>query len=180
MGDNLIDNNKNNGLGSSSSSMRNIAASNKNDNHYRMLWAGSDNAICHGGSGLHNVPLARLQEVFLSFFKSAVEVFEVIRVIGPFPNVKNTLKGNIVNSNNTPNNIANTIYTSMIDGTGKEVLAGKEENEKNVPIDVILATENIIVWKVPNNDDNGNNGDDYLIFVREFDLDGRLDILRVS
>merc|ERR1712157_408114 len=122
--DNLIDNNKNNGLGSSSSSMRNIAASNKNDNHYRMLWAGSDNAICHIGSGLHNVPLARLQEVFLSFFKSAVEVYEVIRVIGPFPNVKNTLKGNIVNSNNTPNNIANIIYTSMIDGTGKEVLAG--------------------------------------------------------
>merc|ERR1712157_401428 len=103
---------------------------------------------------------------FLSFFKSAVEVYEVIRVIGPFPNVKNTLKGNIVNINN---NIANILYTSMIDGTGKEVLAGKEENEKNVPIDVILATENIIVWKVPDDDSKGNNanGDDYLIFIRE-------------
>ena len=28
---------------------------------YRMIWAGSDEAICHLGTGLHKVPLARLQ-----------------------------------------------------------------------------------------------------------------------
>ena len=150
------------------SNLRTIAAS---SNQYRMLWAGSDAAIYHIGSGLHKVPLARLQEVFLSFFKSTIEVYEVIRVIGPFLNVKNILKDHITYKNNT------ITYTSMIDGTGKEVLAGKEQNQKIVPLKVILATENIIVWKNP--DSTAENGQDLLIFIREYDMDARLDILRV-
>jgi len=167
---------ENNASSSNNNILRNIAASNKNDNQYRMIWAGSDDAICHVGSGLHNVPLARLQEVFISFFKSTIDVYEVIRIIGPFPNVKNTLKGQINYKGTNPS----ITYTSMIDGTGKEVLAGKEDNQKIVPLDVILATDNIIVWKKPNDsNDTNNTGEDMLIFIREFDMDGRLDILRV-
>ena len=55
---------------------------------------GSDVAICHVGTGLHKVPLARLQEVFLSCLgRNRLEVLEVIRILGPFPNVKNVLQG---------------------------------------------------------------------------------------
>lgn len=49
---------------------------------YRMVWAGSDDAICHLGTGLHNVPLARLEEVFLTLGKKRIEVKEVIRILG--------------------------------------------------------------------------------------------------
>lgn len=31
---------------------------------YRLAWVGSDESICHIGTGLHKVPLARMQEVF--------------------------------------------------------------------------------------------------------------------
>lgn len=42
------------------SSMKNLCAGTKRRD-YRMIWAGSDDAICHVGTGLHKVPLARLQ-----------------------------------------------------------------------------------------------------------------------
>ena len=170
----LVENNGSNS--NSNSNLRSIAASNKS-NQYRMIWAASDNAICYLGSGLHNVPLARLQEVFISFLKSTIEVHEVIRLIGPFPNVKNTLKGEISGfTTNTPS----IKYTSMIDGTGKEVLAGKQENEKIVPLDVVLATENVIIWKDPNGSGSGSGSEeDFLVFIREYDMTAKLDILRV-
>merc|ERR1719296_610550 len=176
----LVENNGSNSNSNinSNSNLRSIAASNKS-NQYRMIWAASDNAICYLGSGLHNVPLARLQEVFISFLKSTIEVYEVIRLIVPFPNVKNTLKGEISGfTTNTPS----IKYTSMIDGTGKEVLAGKQENEKIVPLDVVLATENVIIWKDPNGSGSGSGSgseEDFLVFIREYDMTAKLDILRV-
>merc|ERR1712157_511157 len=78
-----------------------------------LLWVGSDDSICHVGTSLHNVPLARLQEIFLTLTNRNVELYEVIRILGPFPNVKNTLRGTVSKSKIT--------YTSMIDGTGKEI-----------------------------------------------------------
>jgi len=179
----LVENNGSNSNSNinSNSNLRSIAASNKS-NQYRMIWAASDNAICHLGSGLHNVPLARLQEVFISFLKSTIEVYEVIRLIGPFPNVKNTLKGEISGFTTNTNNTPSIKYTSMIDGTGKEVLAGKQENEKIVPLDVVLATENVIIWKDPNGSGSGSGSgseEDFLVFIREYDMTAKLDILRV-
>lgn len=73
----LIDNpNPNSGL-------RVLTAGQKLRN-YRMAWAGSDEAVCHLGTGLHNVPLARLEEVFLTLGKNRIDVKEVIRILGPF------------------------------------------------------------------------------------------------
>ena len=71
---------------------------------YRLAWVGSDAAVCHVGTSLHKVPLARLQEVYLSLGgggsvgvnKNKWELIEVIRILGPFPNVRNTLRGNVV------------------------------------------------------------------------------------
>lgn len=59
--------------------------------NYRLAWVGSDDALCHVGTGSHKVPLARMQEVFLTCQgKGRVEIFEVISILGPFPNVRNT------------------------------------------------------------------------------------------
>jgi len=50
------------------SSMKTLCAGQKRRD-YTMIWAGSDDAICHLGTGLHKVPLARLQvRYFLYFF----------------------------------------------------------------------------------------------------------------
>merc|ERR1712157_669780 len=139
----------------------------KEEKNYRLLWVGSDDSICHVGTSLHNVPLARLQEIFLTLTNRNVELYEVIRILGPFPNVKNTLRGTVSKSKFT--------YTSMIDGTGKEILA---DEDKQVPLDILLATDNVLIWRVPNKD--SEDGKDLLVFLREFDMDTRLEALRVA
>ena len=67
---------------------------------YTLAWVGSDDAICHVGTGLHKVPLARLQDIFLTVgnvgvTNNAWRMMEVIRILGPFPNVRNTLLGSV-------------------------------------------------------------------------------------
>ena len=163
---------------------------------YRLAWVGSDNAICHIGTSLHKVPLARLQEVFLTLGYNRWELYEVIRIIGPFPNVRNTLKGDVKlnklsSSSYEREGVRMEIsYTSMIDGTGKEILAGKEDNIKYVNLDVWFANEKVIVCTVPsegkeNDDGNGEDpftGDGFnvLFFVGEENLDEQLEKLRAA
>lgn len=159
---------------------------------YKLVWAGSDEAICHIGTGLHKVPLARLQEVFLNIGnKAKIEMYEVIRILGPFPNVKNTLLGDvsIVSKNNKRNNNNNEKmldiqFNSMIDGTGKEILAGTSENIRNVDLSVLYASEQIVICKVPDSDDDDDeeekdDGSNLLIFFQEVDVEAELELLRV-
>mmetsp|Transcript_126189 Transcript_126189/g.353364 ORF Transcript_126189/g.353364 Transcript_126189/m.353364 type:complete len:445 (-) Transcript_126189:10-1344(-) len=168
--------------------------------NYRLAWAGSDDAICHVGTGLHKVPLARLQEVFWSCLgKNRVELLEVIRILGPFPNVRNTLQGNVKllkSSNNNNNKSAldddasvttmNIVMDSMVDGTGKEIMAGKEENVRRVNLELYFADERAMVAVVPPEDGSRranpleNKGFNVLVFLQEEDLDEKLDSLRVS
>lgn len=165
---------------------------------YRLAWVGSDAAICHIGTSLHKVPLARLQEVFLSLGYNRWELFEVIRILGPFPTVRNTLKGDVKLSK-LPSSTTNLnregvkmqiSYTSMVDGTGKEILAGKADNIKYVDLDVWFANEKVIVATVPptGEDDGGvyevdplkGDGSNVLFFVEEENLDGQLEKLRAA
>ena len=112
------------------------------------MWLGSDNSKCHAGSMLHNVMLARLQEVLASFFKLTIEVCESKRTIGMFPIVGDaTYERDSINPS--------IKCASMIDGQGKEVLAGKQENQKIVSLDFVLANNNIIIWENP--DDDGDS-----------------------
>ena len=53
-------------LTKSQSSITFKALLNRNLMNYSLAWVGSDEAICHLGTGLHKVPLARLQDIFLS------------------------------------------------------------------------------------------------------------------
>lgn len=161
---------------------------NKERSNYRLAWVGSDDAICHIGTGLHKVPLARMQEVFLNCIgKNRLEILEVISLFGPFPNIKNTLLGTtkMINTSNNDNSCMMQIaMDSMIDGTGKEILAGTEDNIRKVDLQVAFCDERVIVAVVPNDNDNDNPLDDdgkrVLVFTKEKDLDEKLDELRVS
>lgn len=176
--------------------LRQLLAGNKRLD-YRLAWVGSDDAICHLGTGLHNVPLARLQEVFFSCIgKSRLEVYEVIRIIGPFPNVRNTLEGsgkvgkrNVVYDPNEDKTVTELKleYDSMTDGTGKQITAGVIDNVRKVDLHIAFCDENAIVAVVPPEGDNGltrtdpleDSGTHVLFFVKEVALDEKLDALRV-
>jgi hypothetical protein len=158
---------------------------------FRLAWVGSDDAVTHIGTGLHNVPLARLQEVFLSFVgRNRVEIQEVIRILGPFPNVKNTLLGQSTFTRGDDNILEWTLtWDSMVDGTGKEILAGKEENRKRVDLHVYFSSPSVVVAVVPPNSENTsvyrsnpweNQGQHVLVFVREDNLLDELEKLRVA
>ena len=148
---------------------------------YRMVWAGSDDAICHLGTGLHNVPLARLEEVFLTLGKKRIEVKEVIRILGPFPNVRNTLKGDVTLPKSGAASKMKVEYDSMIDGTGKQILAGSEDNKKASDLDVLFADENAIVCAVPSEEGGvGEQGSKVLFFAAEASMNVKLEMLRVA
>eukprot|EP00546_Thalassionema_frauenfeldii_P015007 CAMPEP_0178913426 /NCGR_PEP_ID=MMETSP0786-20121207/10834_1 /TAXON_ID=186022 /ORGANISM="Thalassionema frauenfeldii, Strain CCMP 1798" /LENGTH=309 /DNA_ID=CAMNT_0020586163 /DNA_START=171 /DNA_END=1097 /DNA_ORIENTATION=+ len=163
----------------------------KNAINYRLAWVGGDDAICHLGTGLHKVPLARLQEVFLRLQgRSDLEMYEVISVLGPFPNVRNTLYGKCqvpkvsgIKAASASNNDSSSPWViewqSMIDGTGKEILPGKDKRIIN--LDVPFADSSTIVAVVPKEDGKKcddpleSNGANVLLFVREDEMDEKLE-----
>jgi len=171
---------------------------------YKLAWVSSDECLSYIGTGLHKVPLARLEDVFLSLGpKRSWILYEVIRILGPFPNVRNTLNGKIMDlvpkatrssisssSTATSNQSSwdlNLQYDSMIDGTGREILAGKAENVRNIKLEVLFADENALVCIMPSNnpsmDTNTNilhESSNILLFLKEDALDARLKALRVS
>lgn len=157
---------------------------------FRLAWVGSDDAVSHVGTGLHKVPLARLQEVFLSFCgRNQVEIQEVIRVLGPFPNVKNTLSGQGQFDRQDDAVEWRLTWDSLVDGTGNEILAGKDENVSRVDLQVYFSSPSVVVAVVPPQKDDiairradplENNGQHMLVFVRENDLSEQLSKLRVG
>mmetsp|Transcript_44285 Transcript_44285/g.106687 ORF Transcript_44285/g.106687 Transcript_44285/m.106687 type:complete len:365 (+) Transcript_44285:252-1346(+) len=165
----------------------------KTRSDYRLAWVGGDDAVCHLGTGLHKVPLARLQEIFLSSMgRNRIEVSEVIRILGPFPNVRNILQGStkVGATKGADVESMNIVMDSMVDGTGKEILAGTEDNIRRVNLQIYFSDEKAIVAVVPPDTTDGgsparsdpleDNGAHVLVFVREEELDDKLDQLRVS
>jgi hypothetical protein len=79
----------------------------------------------------------------------------------------------------------------MLDGTGKELLAGKQENVQKVLLHVYFCTENVLVAVVPPNDGHAperyiwddifeESGKNILVFVKKDQLDKKLDMLCVA
>jgi len=169
------------------SSRPNPAKDDEKQPSYRLAWVGSDNGICHIGTSLHKVPLARLQEMYVLLGYNRWELLEVIRILGPFPNVRNTLKGelkvNRLNGVEREGVRMEISYSSMIDGLGKEILAGKEDNIKVVELDIWLANEKALVCTVPGvegEDPLSGDGSNILFFVAEENLDEQLEKMRAA
>ena len=135
---------------------------------------------------IHEQLQARLQEMYLLLGYNRWELLEVIRILGPFPNVRNTLKGDVKLSKLSGEREGvrtNISYTSMIDGTGKEILAGEEVNVKNVEVDVWFANDEALVCTVPSevrSEPFAIDGANILYFVKEENLDEELEKLRAA
>lgn len=154
---------------------------------YRLAWVGSDDALCHIGTGLHKVPLARMKELFMNCLgKNKIEILEVISIFGPFPNVKNVLEGTAKISSGIAGSEVEIVYDKMFDGTGKEIMAGTDDNIRRVDLDVAFCDERAIVVVMPDDNSNANikaldnDGKRILVFVKEDDLDEKLEGLRVN
>ena len=154
---------------------------------YSLAWTGSDEAICHVGTGLHKVPLARLQDIFLSIGRDSLSgksktftLLEVIRILGPFPNVRNTLQGSItdIRANSDDKIKAKIKYETMVDGLGKEITAGNEDDSRQFDLNVLYADQYALVLTTENG--FGEGGKNILLFLKEDDLDSTLDGLRAS
>ena len=130
--------------------------------------------------------------------------------MGPFPNVRNTLRGDVKvekekglrfargSAGAAPSTddsgreaVRMTIaYNSMVHGTGKEILAGKEDNVKYVGLDVWFANKKAIVCTiVPASDEvqenvgdplMRGNGERVILFVAEENLEQELEKLRAA
>jgi hypothetical protein len=131
-----------------------------------------------------------------------VQLQEVIRIIGPFPNVKNVLQGvgsTVASSSSAAGSDNGTavvsdfklVWDSMVDGTGKEVLAGGESKNgvRTVDLHVYLADASVLIAVVPpaldkleqrRLDPLQDNCKHVLLFLREDDLDSKLEALRVA
>ena len=190
---------------------------------YRLLWVGSDATISAFGTGLHKVPLARLQEVFLSIRlppsnrkskantsqnRFRLTTTEVIRILGPFPNIKNTLQGICTVSASPTSSESNNVeqsgaelwdvtWDSMIDGTGKELIGRDNEDVRHVPsLHMLYGDEQIIVASIHQTDQGTTRtvsidtmdekqtittpaAESLLLFVREMEMEEKLTALRV-
>lgn len=143
---------------------------------YRLAWVESDAAVCAVGSALHRkISLARLQEVFLTLHRNRLQMYEVVRILGPFPNVKNTLSGSAKFSRKDRSTEWTINWQSLIDGTGKENY--EVGQTKSVTLDILHGDEQIILATVI--DDDIPEGQNRLVFVREEDMDTTLESLRV-
>lgn len=182
----------------SQTTLKSLLTKKKSD--YNLAWVGSDDAICHLGTGLHKVPLARLQDIFFTIGRDGsgqaktVTLMEVIRILGPFPNVRNTLQGSVVDLNRVAGDNGDMVvdkikvkYDSMMDGLGKEINAGTEDNERFVDLNVLWANDKALVCTVPAENGGphyfanmGDNGENVLLFLKEDDLDYRLEELRAA
>jgi len=135
---------------------------------WRLTWAKSDEGVGFMGTGLHRVPLANLEDVFLSLERDGTcAVTEVIRVLGPFPNVKNLLSGR---SSIKPSSLR-LKYTKVIDGTGAELTSTQA---RTVNLRLVALSRRLLVVAASSVD-----GDDWLVFEREDDIEDALDKLRV-
>ena len=172
---------------------------NSNARDYTLSWVGSDDAICHIGTGLHKVPLARLQDIFLTIGRDGsgqsktCRLMEVISIFGPFPNVRNTLQGEFASQKAQESaragdavrtDTVKIMYDSMTDGLGKEIDAGTEDNVRYVDLNIVFASDNALVCVVPTDDEENNgfgkDGKNVLLFLKEDDLDFRLEELRAA
>lgn len=139
---------------------------------YRLVWAKTDEAVGEIGTGLHRVPLARLEDIFLSLRDDAIlrtkeiRMTEIVRVIGPFPNVKNSLFGSFQGIKNK----LHISYKRGVDGTGKSL----EGKARDISFSIVHSTDRCLILGA-----SSLAKDEWLVFQREDDLPGALNKLRV-
>ena len=182
IGENNNNNNNNNNIlkqltnNQKKNNQKSKSSSSSSSNDYTLAWVGSDDAICHVGTGLHKVPLARLQDLFMTLgggtdtntntnttpssnlkipqgllkgskknrnsgTATMITVMEVIRILGPFPNVRNTLQGRIMNASLfKPSGGSGSNASKSTSSTAFGHSSSDNKNRKQLPISTTTNT----------------------------------------
>lgn len=113
---------------------------------WRLTFVSSNDILGAFGTGLHTLPLTRMEDTFVNFKGGRqgrqIETIEVLRVMGPFPNIRNTLSGTYQTIGLDTLSIK---YTSMIDGTGKEITSGSAAMDKVSEFGVLFVGADVLV-----------------------------------
>ena len=146
---------------------------------WRLAFVTSDEVLGAVGTGLHKVPFTRMEDTFITFGGSrssgkAVETIEVLRVLGPFPNVRNTLTGTFQTQG--PNALSIT-YSSLVDGTGKQITSGSAATDRAISIGILFAGTSLLVLEPKTS--TASKETQLMIFAKEDNLEGALSALRV-
>lgn len=168
-------------LRSLSTTLRPAQSLDLNDD-WRLVFANDDDAMCAVGTGLHKLPLTRMQDFFLTLSGSSslrrIQAIEVLRVLGPFPNLRNTLTGQCKSTSPKSLNIR---YTSMVDGTGKKTGSSfTGEQDRVIDVSVAFVGQKALVLNTFDSEKKVEIKEGSLVFVRESDLDLALAELRVD
>lgn len=173
---------------------------------WQLAWCSSDDALCAVGSGLHKLPLTVMEDLFLSLRAPAqgkkssptplgkpfdtVECAEILRVIGPFPNVRNTLAGQWsfpaygywAEADETTGSGLEFTYDTMIDGNGGTIKAPDGSDRRKVNFDVNCVGETGIVFtqKEKATLSSASSTPLILVFKRVDDLEEEFKRLRVD
>uniref|UniRef100_A0A7S2UVC0 Plastid lipid-associated protein/fibrillin conserved domain-containing protein n=1 Tax=Fibrocapsa japonica TaxID=94617 RepID=A0A7S2UVC0_9STRA len=142
---------------------------------WEVVFVTDADALDHVGTGLRKLPLTKMEAMFLSFDGSrsvgrSIEASEILRILGPFPNVKNKLSGTYKAQGARSLSIK---YDLMIDGTGKEVKSGSATTDRSISINVEFVGEKALVATIP-------SSQHIMVLKREVDLDEALRKLRVD
>lgn len=166
---------------------------------WKLAFVSSEQGFSLIGTGLHKVFGTRMEELFVTFSgrrkARLIETTEVLRVIGPFPNVKNVLSGTIAFKEagggaaaiaaETGASLLTLTYSSMIEGTGR-VLDGKE-NERVAAFWVRHLDERALVLEAAKASGSGKYdgasdiaAGELLVFEKEPDLAAEFVRLRID
>lgn len=121
---------------------------------WKLAFVDSAEAIHEVGSGLGKLPGSSILDLFASFDASgAVKVQEVVRVVGPFPNVRNELSGTWEYSEKAAGFEGDSVseprlrctYNEMVDGRNKRTTAATGFKVKTVELDVQYVDRDVLV-----------------------------------
>ena len=112
---------------------------------WKLVFVDSAEAIHQVGSGLGKLPGSSIEDLFASIdAKGTVTIQEVVRVVGPFPNVMNELSGTWEYKDKSAGFTGDSVseprlecvYTEMVDGRNKRTTAEQGFKQKSVQLDV--------------------------------------------
>ena len=158
---------------------------------WKLVFVDSAEAIHQVGSGLGKLPGSSIEDLFATFdVKGTVKIQEVVRVVGPFPTVRNELSGTWEYKDKSAGFTGDSItepvlectYTEMVDGRNKKTTLETGFKQKSVQLDVQYADPDVLIAFIQNDGLQPLR----LVFEKELELNqemGRLlrqDITRES
>ena len=146
---------------------------------WKLVFVDSAEAIHQVGSGLGKLPGSSIVDLFATFDnKGGVKIQEVVRVVGPFPNVRNLLSGTWEYKGKSAGFEGDSVseprllctYTEMLDGRNKKTTIETGFKQKNLQLDVRYLDSDVLVAFISNDGLQPLR----LVFEKELELEKEL------